>query len=606
MKEYIVGIDFGHGETSAWIAPTAPNASNYYEGESLKLMLANTIAERSCYSVIYKDANGNFSIDNLTGNPIGGFKLRISLFRDPINSERKEAFRAYIKEIFKKLLNNNSMLRYQNGNYNFDLCIACPTRWSLDDKVAYLNFFNEALSEFNIEVLWVVNESDAAFFTHGNIERYRNKCVLIIDYGSSTIDYTVINNGKKISNDNWSNQLGASNIEKCILESIRNKNDFQNRYNRIMNALSSEGMSHIDICSCLNLELRKEKERSVISNSYPNIHASYNMIAKYTTHFKQSMEYKNDIPNYRFDIDADMFEDIQEYQNCVEADFIQLKHRIDLITNGKKISYVILSGGACLMPWVKPLVENIFEPTLGVDVDNAASFVVAKGIALYARAQMYAHNDYIAKINQTNFKDLYAKADSLAITSSIKQLMPTMINELKSGKDVTGNVIRECFCNFLEGLNSKNENYCHLVQEHLNTLVSKSVADIIKDVIRQVFHIDIDTSDIKLHLNAKIIDWNPSLFTPNGTFYQHFTEWIKKNSNALFIFEWGKVRNNSELNNIIDNTKVALEKIIIDELVVYPENILVQYAEEIKEMTIEQSKQFFFRKQLFETTFKNN
>ena len=58
-----------------------------------------------------------------------------------------------------------------------------------DDRIEYVNFFNEALKEFGVEVMWVINESDAAYFSHGSTSEFADKCVLIIDYGSSTIDY---------------------------------------------------------------------------------------------------------------------------------------------------------------------------------------------------------------------------------------------------------------------------------------------------------------------------------------------------------------------------------------------------------------------------------
>ena len=44
MKKYIVGIDFGHGETAAWVVPVinVQGTDMKPEGESLKLRVSTT------------------------------------------------------------------------------------------------------------------------------------------------------------------------------------------------------------------------------------------------------------------------------------------------------------------------------------------------------------------------------------------------------------------------------------------------------------------------------------------------------------------------------------------------------------------------------------
>ena len=74
-KEYIVAVDFGHGETSAWIVPMENQME--HQGDALKLRTSNKVELRTIYSVIYQDKNGNFSLDNTDGNVIGGFKKKV-------------------------------------------------------------------------------------------------------------------------------------------------------------------------------------------------------------------------------------------------------------------------------------------------------------------------------------------------------------------------------------------------------------------------------------------------------------------------------------------------------------------------------------------------
>ena len=58
------------------------------------------------------------------------------------------------------------------------------------------------------------------------------------------------------------------------------------------------------------------------------------------------------------------------------------------------------------MPWVSDVVKEIFAP-LNIEIDNQASFVVAKGIALYARTQMKALDDFLNKIRGLDFSNIY-------------------------------------------------------------------------------------------------------------------------------------------------------------------------------------------------------
>lgn len=601
-KQYIVGIDFGHGETSAWVAPLNLTTDAII-GESLKLKATNKESERSYYSVIYSKSNGSYSLDDLQGNIIAGFKDKVSVLDQPQNEKRREAYTEYIRQIYARLLKHNTTLKVDNnGDTNFYLCIACPTKWNQDDKDAYIEFFNEALSEFGIEVMWVINESDAAYFSHGSIDKYANKCVLIIDYGSSTIDYTVVYQGKKISDDNWSNRLGASNVEESILNECRNTGDYQEKVENTKSKLTEIGANFIDINSCVKFEIRKAKEYSVTYGYYPNLEVNYNLIGQQTS-YGSTDAFKAEKRKYKFEIDCQIDKSIAKYQEKVVDDFKQLKSEIQKRIGNQKIDYVILSGGACQMPWVSDVVNEIFEP-LNIEIDNQASFVVAKGIALYARTQMKALDDFLSRVKGMDFKNIYIQADTNATAKAITTMMPSMVKKLKSKSSITGADIRQEFCDFVENLNGNNVKYSTLVQQELDKLISSSVGNALKEVISSVFKTNVDTSDVKLHIPTNIIPWNHILFVPGGTFYNAFTNWID-NSSDRFIFSWDKPRYDLELSKIVDGTAQTLENIVTSEQIAdYPEDAVNAYANDINDQVLMIAADIFYKKQLFSTTFK--
>lgn len=607
-KEFIVGIDFGHGETSAWLVPinliTASAA-----GEPLILRPSNKTEERSYHSVIYYNPEKGYSFDSLEANIIQGFKDKVSVLNQPQNYQKKEAYIAFIKHIYMRLIKHNTMLKVdQDGNTNFYLCIACPTKWNQDEKDAYIQFFNDALCEFGVEVLWVINESDVAYFSHGSIDKYSDKCVLIIDYGSSTIDYTVVYKGKKISDDNWSNRLGASIVEESVLNECRNFEDYQEKFENTISKLAELNLEYIDVNSCVKFETRKAKEVSVTYGNYPNLEVNYNLIGQ-KTGFGLTETFKAEKRKYRFEIDCQIDKCIEKYQSKVEEDFRNLNSEIQKVIGEQKVDCVILSGGACLMPWVRDAVENIFEP-VNIEIDNQASFVVAKGIALYAKAQMSAFNDFLGKVSQIDFSNIYIKADTNATSKAILTLMPATSNRLKKQSSLNAIKIRKEYCDFVKNLDGDNVEYSNLVQREFDSLVSKSVAESIKDVIHKVFKIEVETSDIKLHLPVKIMSFKPSLFVEGGGFYEAFTNMIINYSNAYFgswFFNWEKVRSASETAGIIDGIAQTLENYVKSgSLADYSdaETVIKAYAETIKEQVVNMAVDIFYKKQLFNTTFK--
>ena len=613
-KEYIVGIDFGHGETAAWVVPLDLTIGAK-KGEALQLQISTTESRRSYDSVIYFTPQEGYSlINNKFGNIIAYFKNKISILSQPQNTSKREAYTEYIKQIYKILLERNTKLKVNKddkSDTNFYLCIACPTKWDQEDKEAYIHFFNEALHEFGIEVMWVINESDAAYFTHGSIKKYKDKCVLVIDYGSSTIDYTVFYQGKKISEDNWSNSWGASYIEELIFNKYRDSDNYQKTVNNTKSKLSEIGDSFIDINSCIKYYIRKAKEDSVTKDNYPSLDFSFNLIGKQTSYgLTNTFKAADEKIKYKFEFDCQIDRLIEGYQTKVVDDFKQLKEKIRGKIGDQQIDYVILSGGASLMPWVSNAVNDIFKP-LEIDLDTQASFVVAKGIALYARTQMKALDDFLSKIRSIDFSNTYIQADINATAKAILTMMPSMVEKLKKQSSLTGTKIRKEFCDFVKNLDGQNSEYCNLVQQELDSLISNSVADALKDVICDIFKTQVNTSDVKLHVEANIIPFDSSLFVKGGSLYDAFTNWIANSSNAIFgtaLFKWENIRKEPEVSKMIEGTASTLENLVnAGPLADYSQALefINAYAENIKEQVLENAINIFYEKQLFKTTFQN-
>lgn len=609
--DYIVGIDFGHGETAAWVVPM-PNVQTELEtkgGDSLRLKNANNHQDRTLWSEVFQYADGTFKLYQGTNVRLySRLKAKISKLRT--DNDRLVAYKEYIRLVIGELLAlNGDLLRWNPDTQtsNFLLCMANPTRWNKEERTEYLNYFNAALydDDFNRDNLrlrglkfeWIINESDAAFFSQRFNPKNMNGTVLVIDYGSSTIDYTLMRNGLKVSDDEWSNQqLGASAIERAIHQALYDQNP--SNYDRILNEarrLSVEtGNGLIDLRAWLDHQCREAKEYSYKGNS-DNCLVVFNV--------KRILGDPRFKP-YRLEADnMSLSSIIASYVNAVKRDFESLKQKMEQ-TGYAQVDRIILSGGAYIMQWVSRLVKEIF-PESRVIEDRAPSFVVAKGIALYAQAQQEALEELENVIKKKDFGQLYKEADVYATREAIKDSSPAIVNEIKnSEKDLTGDEIRTRFCEFIKSLNEENRDYCALVQSNVNAKVAGNVQKIVHDAIKKVFSIEVSTSDIKIDVKVNFYRFADGFFEPQGVWYEKFTKWIPKHCRTWLSFDWAAMRNKEKRVKIADGISALLcsqEETAFLETLSY--NDLDTLGDQIRQQALSAARQLFYEEQIFKTTF---
>lgn len=620
-KEYIVGIDFGHGETSAWLVPVHGNS----QGEALRIRNAAHANEKVCPSWVYRDKKGNYSLVQTVGSCIRfGFKAKpVALDQNP---EQKEAFAAYIKLIIQALLQNNTELKIDSsGESNFILCVACPTRWSEYDKRSYLSFLSNAMAGTKVKPMWVINESDAAFFSwvgspDDSFKVGANDCTLVIDYGSSTIDYTMMRDGKKVSDDSWSNpNLGANLVEIGIVDDYKSKNF--DAYQQFLNATIDEcvrtGNTQYDadeIESCLITETRIAKENVFKNGTWPNMNrmvfSMFDRCGGYAAGFSDTM---GDLK-----IGGSLLEkpSLMDYQNAVKMDFEKLKQYVDNRVGANHLKHIILSGGACLMTWVRPMVLQVFGQNISVHMDNAPAYVVSKGIAYYAKAQLEALKSLRDAVGQIDFESMYKKADMQATAESISQ-MSYVVKEAVgkySGPDA-GDIHLE-FRKFLLGLDGCNESYCEVFRKELNNTISREVHGILNRIIQDRFAKEIRREDVRISMNVPVFNW-PSVdgFNEGGRYFNLFKQWVESaavacgiaSDNILGInaLNWEKHRTDYERDQLVNGTITRMVDYFKNnsDAISYDQNDLKEAAGNIKNQVLQITERLFYEQQLFETTF---
>ena len=258
------------------------------------------------------------------------------------------------------------------------MAIACPTRWLDYQKEEYKEFFNEALSDFGIHIYAIMNESDAVFFAR--YKRYDlDKNILVVDYGNSTIDFTLVSQGKKVDLDDMSSSnLGASAIEKAVLATyVTDKNsNYASTHQTVDPVLMRNDLEWIDMDKFILAEIRKNKEMMFTMR---NLYLETFTVRPYL--ITGIDELRRWDCCFRYDLEEPLMEIplVQKYVKNVKDVLYQLKVRTE---QEGSVDKIILSGGGAEMPWVKNTLKEIFNIE-EIELSRYRDFDISDGLVKY-------------------------------------------------------------------------------------------------------------------------------------------------------------------------------------------------------------------------------
>lgn len=392
--KYILGIDFGDGETVACYAPVSQNTGLQYA----KIKNSTDINGRKINSLVMRSPDGKYGISLSRGKLFLSFKKYFydsnGLTEDQRNKQLL-AFEFFIRDVFSLIKKNHAEDIFQPGN-EVEVCIAAPTNWPPEVKSEYRRFVTDAIGQ---DVKWVINESDAAYFSKKS--GYSGDVVLVIDYGSSTIDFTLMENGKKLNVDTLSTNFGASQIEESILLDYQTGKESAAQFSQMMglakSSLEKWGNQHIDIIGNLKLSIRKAKESAYTEIStnlddYPNMYICGSVVMRHFTGIDEDRKIK-----FEYDYKESK---LQNYKDKVKECFQKVKEKAEELLSGKKVDRIILSGGGSIMPWVEMEAKEVWGDSVEIVMDTEPSFVVAKGIVNYALELYQCPNDVVAEFDK--------------------------------------------------------------------------------------------------------------------------------------------------------------------------------------------------------------
>lgn len=489
--QFVVGIDYGHGETSAAICPIEwDKEAGKRETKVIDIQL-DIAGKKVITSAICRLEKGFLIGDQAFEHMTDNNGIRVCFKKKPqsINGNDEKLMIDYMKAVYSRIRESHDELT----NTNHIVYIARPSGWTDDDsKELYCQMAIQA----GIPLGGLTSESRAAIFyaksPHVNFSKEISQGAIVFDLGSSTLDFTylsdrVLSDKEKVIDFGYN--LGASIIDNAILEEIILKDDgvkeFVTKFPEYRDALKFKARKFKEKAYSRDEKL-KTFEPVFLKEIIPETEDSYD-------------DYADTFLTLQINNLAELNEMIEEKTHYMQElemamnDFKQTK------IEGKPIYGVFLTGGASRMNFIRPLIAKVFElPIDKVKIDNEnPSLTISRGIALLGST------DVITSV----------------LVKSLKKELPSMIDNEKMIADLSGKLsenitskawkVVEDSCSYWvkKGETTSEKELKKIVQDRLETFKNYTVPTIVNDTVQQF--IKTSTEDIRKKVNEII-----SLYAP--------------------------------------------------------------------------------------------
>lgn len=516
---YIIGIDFGHGETSAAmleyqdvripeVTPTDESAPEQKSWNAEQIRGAMDKAEKTLKdlsingddkvvkSVIYYDRqNENYYINpsfsdikrNISGLKEGEEPYIRAYFKGPliagrgtknggnnlpaIGEQQKEAFAKFVKRVYDNIIRLNGL---NPSKGDFKLYVACPSEWEKEPEQVQL--YKEFLIQQGIPCEEVIAESRAAYMSYrdsiiGNsVQRGENsttegmtenpdsidkvhKNILVIDFGSSTIDFTWygVDSLQPVTDGS---QHGAKQVEEDLFHYIKEHEEpAREGFEVLAKGLHGDKDVAEDIMILAMRDIKEKFYKEILGNNQsPELQEIpiNNIFFKIDPVTKKNMISRD----LRFGFEDGVYYGKKEvkkilvksgYYAAVEKAFVDFRDRKEV---KGKVDHVILTGGASKMDFVVELVENVFGvvnhtrkvtadnqavPQTGIEtlhIDDNPSVSISRGIAKFGLYH-YLSEPFKTQIDQI-LKQTWLNKSWLA--NRLDQLIPETVHQVYTNK----------------------------------------------------------------------------------------------------------------------------------------------------------------------------
>lgn len=492
--EYVIGIDFGHGETSAavcaldWDTPVdqLDAAKDLEMGGNMKVIpSAITILE-----------NGEAKIGDSAFNPdvLRQAKVNICFKQAPksVDGNKESIMIRYMKEVYRRIRENNTGM-LTDGNHL--VYIATPSGWDKGTQQLYVQMAQKA--GLPVPQNGVTKESRAAFVraqhdSTSGISRNIEKGAIVFDMGSSTLDFTYMNRDLPNLIDNGYD-CGASHVEKAIFAQNELENEAIKRFEE----------KYPDLRDYLLFEARKVKEKVYFD---PTLKVKKTVVFE---DFIDDEEFEDERYKLSFQPgELDEFLKQNGYVSQIEEAMRDYKNRF--IPN-QKIYGVFLTGGASRMDFIKELVSKCWDvPFELIYRDQDPSLTISQGVAEVARMDLRTENmdtsleEDIEKLQHSSIiYDTFVENFGGNLYQNITEEVASVINNYASSSQNASiayleQSISNTVTNVVRRESAKAEDYMQLSIEEAAQPITEKIKDIIRHYSQQGMNLQVSVESVSV------------------------------------------------------------------------------------------------------------
>ena len=473
---YVVGIDLGHGETSAAYAEIGwdENMGTLEPVKDIDLPQDKTFVIPSAISI---EANGDLHV-GADAFEYQEAELHVCFKQRPtsINGKAEQLMIKFMSEVYK-LIRERVGAILTDGNHL--VYIATPSGWDKETQDLYGQMAREA----GMPIAGVTWESRAAFIkaqssADSGLPQYVDKGAIVFDMGSSTLDFTYISTDVLKDNNkpiDYGYDCGASMVERLMYEKLKENNDvieeFEQKY--------PKGTGR------LLFEMRKGKEEY---------------------YRKAEHKLRKTVDFYQLVSDEDLDVVRCVYKEGELDDYLKQKGYVELISKAMKdykenhikgmpIYAAFFTGGASRMDFLQNLVRDIWQVDY-VFRDQNPSLTISQGVAEAARSDVRSGG---AGNIKSEIRKIMNDIDVYGMFS--EKLGAKMQEEIQAS-------IATPVCSFKDA----DEDYCladleQSIQNNIESDVS-NIGDWAKECMEQAF--EDATTDIRERMSKMMANYSKS------------------------------------------------------------------------------------------------
>ena len=378
--EYVIGIDFGHGETSAAFCPMQWDTDVQLLDPVKDLDMGRN--RKVLPSAITILDNGAAYIGDAAFAPeiLKQAHVHVCFKKRPhdIDGEDEKLMIRFMQEVYNRIRQDNPGTFTDNNHLVY---IATPSGWNKEEQELYGQMARKA----GLPLGGVTKESRAAFVraqhdVASGLGRNIENGAIVFDMGSSTLDFTYMNKNLPNLIDNGY-ECGASAIEKAIFKEIEQKEEVVQLFEK----------KYPDLVDFLLFEARKVKEEYYMKES-----ANAGKEDVIPLRVKKTILFEDYIEDEKFEDEKVKFSLQPEsltsllmqngYLNEIRE--AMLSYREESIP-GQKIYGVFMTGGASRMEFLKDLICDCWGVSRNqIFRDQDPSLTISDGVAEVARMDL--------------------------------------------------------------------------------------------------------------------------------------------------------------------------------------------------------------------------